>query len=112
MQCNVLCNVLCNVRCDMILLQCICFSAIVGDGDGDHGYNDDDLGVKEGGQPGAGKRPNCTSREAPCTLQSPLLCICILYSGAKKKIGRKNKDLVVSSRKRSEGVCWKNGQYQ
>ena len=69
----------------MILLQCICFSAIVGDGDGDHGYNDDDLGVKEGGQPGAGKRPNCTSREAPCTLQSSLLCICILYSGAKKK---------------------------
>ena len=50
-----------------------------GDGDGDHGDNDDDLGVKEGGQAGAGKRPNCTSREAACTLQSPLLCISIFY---------------------------------
>ena len=48
-------------------------------GDGDHVYNDDDLGVKEGGQAGAGKRPNCTSREAACTLQSPLLCISIFY---------------------------------
>ena len=42
-------------------------------GDGDHGDNDDDLGVKEGGQAGAGNSPNCTSREAACTLQSPLL---------------------------------------
>ena len=109
--CSAMCGAMRSAIVVMILLPCICFSAIVGNGDGDHGYNDDDLGVKEGGQPGAGKRPNCTSREAPCTLQSSLLCICILYSGA-KKIGRKNKDLVVSSRKRSEGVCWKNGQYQ